>query len=162
MPRRYYPLGYGTQNAARGCHQQSCRHAFIGHISDHEAQAVIVEVDKVIKVAADLPGRLVVRVYVPTWERGQIFGQQRFLDELGNAQFVLDALVCTRLHLLIAHKLGDAHSGCRLRSQGIEKPAVVCRVILLTKTWTQVQQANQLTLADQRYSYLDASSLQSL
>src|SRR5215470_12444243 len=75
---------------------------------------------------------------------------------------MLDALICTGLGLLIAHQLGNTYGRCRLCGEGVEKPPVICGVILLAKPWAKVEQADQLALAYERYGYLHAGSLQSL
>src|SRR5260370_42102843 len=75
---------------------------------------------------------------------------------------MLDALICTGLGLLIAHQWGNPYGRCRLRGEGVEKPPVICGVILLAKPWAEVEQADQLALAYERYGYLHAGSLQSL
>ncbi len=51
----------GAQDAVRGRHHHRGRHALVGDVADHEPDATLRQRDEVVEVAADLPGRAVVR-----------------------------------------------------------------------------------------------------
>ena len=89
-----------------------------------------------------------------------MFRQQRLLDQPRHAQFLLQALALLDFCLLLLHQLRHAHGRRRLRGQRVEQRAVVAGVVLLAQPRAQVQQADQVALAQQRHDQLHAARSQ--
>jgi hypothetical protein len=65
-----------------------------------------------------------------------------------------------RCGFLLADELGYPQRRSSLRGQVLEQSAVVTRVFLVAQTWTDVENANQLALRDERQSQLHSRSTQ--
>ena len=53
----------------------------------------------------------------------------------------------TLIRQLLAHQLGNAHSGCRLDGKIVQQDAVIGGVILLAHVRAKVEQPHQFTVA---------------
>ena len=136
-------------------HHQRGGHALVGHVGLDDAQVAVGQVDEVVEVAADRLGRLPVGRHLPARQLGQFLRQQGLLDDAGDAQLLLQPLTGLRLDLLLADELRHAHGRRGLGRQVTEELAVVGRVLLFAPPRPQVEQADQLALADQRRDQLD-------
>jgi hypothetical protein len=83
-------------------------------------------------------------------------GQEALLDELRHVQLAVDSLALADLLLPPAHQLGQPQGGRRLAGQVAEQRAIVGRVAPLAAPRAQVEQPDQLPLADQRHHQLGA------
>lgn len=90
------PFSRGAQEGARRRHHQRSGHPLVGHVGDDHVQAVVVEGEKVVEVAADLARRLSVCSDLPPGEDRRRLGQQRLLDSASDAQIGLDAFAFDR------------------------------------------------------------------
>ena len=118
-----------------------------------------LERDHVVEVAADLASGPVVRRDLPVGEVGQLLGQEVLLDEPGDLELLLEALPGRRLGLLLADQLADPQRRRGLGGEVVEQLAVVGGVLLLGAARTEVEDADQLALADQGHRELDAGLL---
>ena len=152
---RYKPLGDGAQNAAGGGHNERRRDSLIGNVSGHHAQAAVGKMDEIIKIAADRASRLPVCHYLPARDRRQLFREQGLLDNAGHAHFLLEALERQGFSLLLAGQLGNAQRRGSLDREVVQQAVVVGRVLLFAQTRSEVEEADQFTLADQWKGYFD-------
>ena len=89
LPGVLEPRRCGPQHRARGCHHQGGGNAFVGDVTDYDADPALSQLDEVIEVPSNLASRLVVGVETPavglrsgTWE-------EVLLDQTGDAHFLL-------------------------------------------------------------------------
>ena len=116
--------------------------------------------DDVVEVAADLARGPVVGRHLPARELGQLLGEEVLLDQLGDLELLLEALARGRLGLLLAHELADPQRRRGLGGEVVEQLAVVGGVLLLGQPRAEVEDADQLALADERDRELDAGGLE--
>ena len=154
------PLRGGAQHAAGGGHHERGGHALVGDVADDEADLAAGQRDDVVEVAADLARGPVVGRDLPARELGELLGQEVLLDQLGDLELLLEALARGRLGLLLAHELADPQRRRGLRGEVVEQLAVVGGVLLLGQPRPEVEDADQLALADQRDGELDAGRLE--
>jgi hypothetical protein len=119
-------------------------------VADHEGDLAILQLDDVVEVAAHLAGRPVVGRDLPAREIGELARKEVLLDQPGDLELVLDALPLACLSLLLAHELADTQRRCGLRGEVVEQTPIVGRVVLIGEPRSEVEQADQLTLADER------------
>ena len=91
---------------------------------------------------------------LPAGEIGELARKEVLLDEPGDLELLLDPLVLTRLYLLLAHELADPECRRGLGREAVEQPAIVRRVVLIREPRPEVEQADQLALADERHDEL--------
>ena len=139
-----------TQDAAGRRHHQRRRHAVPGDVADHERDLAVRELDKVIEVAAHLARRAVVRGDLPALELGQALGKELLLDELRDLKLLLESLASADLGLLLAHELRDPHRRRGLTGELVEKAAVLARVLLVGEPRSELEEPDELSLADER------------
>ena len=97
--------GNRAQQADRRRHHHGGRNALICDIPDEQAKPAVIELEKVVEVAADLPGRLVIGTHLPVSQVGQFLREQRILDHAGDAHLIFEALASQRLGLLLSNEL---------------------------------------------------------
>ena len=76
-------LGCRPQHGASSRHHQRGRYSFISHIADDDPQAAIRKRDKIVEITTHLPCGLVVRLNLPSFQDGALFGQKGALNVLG-------------------------------------------------------------------------------
>src|SRR5919198_5738576 len=160
LARRHQPGRLGPQDRVGGGHDQRGRHPLVGDVPDHDAEQAVGQLDEVVEVAADLAGRPVKRGQVPAGQLGQVPRQEPLLDELGDPQLLLDALPLADLGLLLADQLGHPHRRGGVAGQVVQQLAVVGGVLRLAAARAEVEQADELALADQRDHQPDAGVAQ--
>jgi hypothetical protein len=142
------------QDAACGRHHERRGYALVGHVADDEPDATVGKRDHVVEVAPDLARRPVVGSDVPAGQVGQLLGEEVLLDQSRDFQLLLEALPCRRLCFLFAHELTDAQRRRSLRGQIVKQLPIVGRVILFREARSEVEDTDELALADQRDSQL--------
>ena len=160
LPGVDQPLGRGAQHAAGGGHDERGRHALVGDVADDEADPALGQRDDVVEVAADLARGPVVGRHLPARELGELLGEEVLLDQLGDLELLLEALARGRLGLLLAHELADPQRRRGLGGEVVEQLAVVGGVLLLGEPRAEVEDADQLALADERDRELDPGGLE--
>ena len=76
-------------------HEQSCRHAFTGHVADHQANVVFIDQEIIIEIPADFARRFEQGVQVEflmIGKGGKFLGQHAHLDRVADVQFFLHAI----------------------------------------------------------------------
>ena len=76
LPRRVEALGGGAQHGAGRRHHYRGGHALVGHVTDDEPQAAVLQLEEVVEVAAHLAGRLVVGRHVVPRQVRHAFGRR--------------------------------------------------------------------------------------
>ena len=146
----------GAQHAPRGRHHHRGRDALVGDVADDDADLAVGQLEEVVEVAADLAGRLVVRVELPAGELGQHAREEVLLDQLRDAELLLDALARRGLGRLPPDELGHLQRRRGLRGERVEQPLVVGRVLLVGEPRAEVERADQLAARDERHDERDA------
>src|SRR6266496_5252645 len=82
LARRSLLLSSGADHCARGSHYQGGRYPFVGDIAYDDTQATILKRQKIVEVATDLAGRLVVRYKLPARGKRHLFRQEGALNSL--------------------------------------------------------------------------------
>ena len=80
----------GADDAPRQGHKQSSRHAFVGYIGDDDAQ-VARQRDKVVEIAAHLPGGFPARCKIPAAMAWYLAWEQACLDLARHLEFPFQA-----------------------------------------------------------------------
>ena len=153
-------LSRGPEHAAGGGHHQGGRHTLVGDVADDESDPPVRQGDDVIEVASHLPRGLVISGHLPTRKLGKLLGQEVLLDQPGDLELLLEALPGHGLSLLLADELADPQRRRRLSGEIVEQLAVVGGVLLLGHPRPQVQDPDQLALADERHDQLHAGRSQ--
>ena len=97
--RRGHAGGFGAQQAARKGHENRCRYALVGDIADHNAQAIFLQSDQVVQVAAHGPCRAHHHAQVNTWNHRKGVRQDAFLNLMGHLKLTLQSFLFDDLHL---------------------------------------------------------------
>src|SRR5262249_4403589 len=108
------------------------------------------EVYEVVEVAADLARRPVVRRELPARQLRKSAREEALLDELRDLKLLLDPLQGPDLNRLFPNQLANAEGGGCLGGEALEQPQIVAGVVLLAETRPEVQDPDQLALADER------------
>ena len=155
------PLGGRAQHAAGGRHDQRGGHALVGHVADHEADPPVGQRDHVVEVAADLARRAVVGARSAS-RAGPAApcGRKCCWISRATSSSCSKRWRVARLGLLLAHELAHPQRRRGLCGEVVEQLAVVRRVVLLAESRPEVEDTDQLALADQRDGQLDARRLQ--
>ena len=98
-------------------HEQGRGHSFAGYIRNDHAQMVLIDQEEIIKITADLPGRMHERVkvkFTPVRKRGENPGQHIRLDLGGNIELSADLFLFGRN----TEQIG--HIAARIVEHGIE------------------------------------------
>src|SRR5215211_143320 len=119
----------------------------------------VVELQEVVEVAAYLARRLIVGRKLVAGQVRHTFGEEGLLDQARDPELLLDALPLLGLLLLLADELRYLHGRCRLGGQVVKQLPVVGRVLLLGEARPQVEQPDQLALANERHDHLDVGRL---
>src|SRR5215211_16952 len=119
----------------------------------------VVELQEVVEVAAYLARRLIVGRKLVAGQVRHTFGEEGLLDQARDPELLLDALPLLGLLLLLADELRYLHGRCRLGGQVVKQLPVVGRVLLLGEARAQVEEPDQLALANERHDHLDVGRL---
>src|SRR5205814_3270763 len=103
-----------------GRHYERRGHAVPGDVADDEADPPLGQLDEVIEVAADLRRGAVEGRDLPARQVGQGLREELLLDELRDAELLVDAFAGPDFGFLLAHELGDADGGRRLCGELLE------------------------------------------
>ena len=154
------PGRLGAQDRMCPGHHERGGNALVGDVAHDDADASLAEVDEVVEVAADDPGRAVVRGDLPLREVGQLARQELLLDELRDLELLLVALALGGLGGLLADELRDTDGGRGLGGERRQQPAIVGRVVLLRQPRAEVECPDELALGHQRHDERDAAASQ--
>src|SRR5215213_481425 len=152
-------LGRSAEHGAGSRHHQGGGYALVRNITDDEAEPAVVEIQEVVEVAAHLAGGLVVGRYLVAGPVGHVFGEEGLLDQARDPELLLDALAFLGLLLLLADELGYLHGRRGLGGEVVQELPVVGRVLLLGEAGPQVEEPDQLALANERHDHLDVGRL---
>src|SRR5438093_2789740 len=121
-----------------------------GDVADDQRDLSVGELDEVVEIAAHFARGAVERRDLPTRELRYPLRKELLLDELRDAHLLLETLAGPDLDLLLAHELRDPDRGRRLTCQLVEKPAVFARIFLVGEARAELEEPDQLALADER------------
>lgn len=138
-----------AQQRVRAGHDERGRDALVRHVPADDHQAAVGQRDEVVEVPADRARRPVERLDGPAGQSGQLLRQELLLDQLRDAQLLLDAFDLAGLGLVLAHELADPQRRCGVPGQRVQQPPIVGRVALLGPAGPEVQDADQLSGHDQ-------------
>ena len=155
------PRGGRAQHAPRGGHHHRGRDALVGDVADDDADLAVGQLEEVVEVAADLAGRLVVRVEVPAGQaRGSSRGRKFCWISCATRSSCSMRSRDARLGRLAAHELGHLQRRRGLRGERVEQPLVVGRVLLVGEPRAEVERADQLAARDERHDQRHARGAQ--
>jgi hypothetical protein len=140
----------------RARHDECSRNALIRHISDHDRQPPVRQLERVVEVAADDTRRAVARRKLPAVDGGKRLRQELLLHQSGELELALPPLPPA----LTAHQLTDSQGGSRPPGEILQQLARVARVVLVPLRRAQRDNADQLAGADQRNEQVDAALAQ--
>ena len=86
-----------AQVARDARHQERRRHALARDVADEDADALVIEPEQIVEVAADRIGRPILGDELDPLHRRQLPRQERLLDLLGEQQILLQPLLLERL-----------------------------------------------------------------
>ena len=154
--RLHQPRSLAAKHAPGRRHHQRGGHPVPGDVADDEPDLAVGQRDEVVEVSADLRGGAVERRDLPARQVRQRLREELLLDELRDAELLLDALARSDLGLLLAHELRDTDGRRGLRGELLEEPAVIRGVVLVGEPAAEVEEADELALADERHDELHA------
>lgn len=96
--------GSPAQDGPSGGHHQGGWHALARYIRDDQSQSAIRQRQEIVRITADSLGWLPVHRHLPTGQRWQLLRQKGLLNDLGNGQLLLDALLFRSLGLVLVNE----------------------------------------------------------
>ena len=129
----------------------------VRHVTHHEAEVAVVELQEVVEVAAHLASWLVVSRKLVAWQVGHMFGQEGLLDQARDPELLLDALAPEPV-AAAGGRVGRPAAGAVWVARSLRSLRSSARVLLLGEARPQVEKPDQLALAHQRHDHLDVGA----